>query len=144
VNRPQNFVLETVIMVETSPVQMPLRIGTRKSNLAVVQAEGIRDRLQKIAPDRSFEIQALRTLGDKDQSTALYNFGAKSLWTTELEDLLTSGRLDVIVHCLKGEPTLTSFVLASDLITINQICRPGSPTRVIWQPFLSAMIPVMP
>ncbi|KKY31373.1 putative porphobilinogen deaminase [Diaporthe ampelina] len=49
-------------------------------------------------------VKALRTLGDKDQSTALYNFGAKSLWTTELEEKLTSGQLDVIVHCLK-DPT---------------------------------------
>lgn len=91
-------------MAEPSPPaqQPPLRIGTRRSNLAVVQAEGIRDSLQKIAPGRSFEIEALRTLGDKDQSTALYNFGAKSLWTTELEEKLTSGQLDVIVHCLKG------------------------------------------
>ncbi|KAI3401203.1 hypothetical protein diail_11909 [Diaporthe ilicicola] len=85
--------------------QPPVRIGTRRSNLAVVQAEGIRDSLQKIAPDRSFEIEAVRTLGDKDQSTALYNFGAKSLWTTELEGKLTSGQLDVIVHCLKDMPT---------------------------------------
>lgn len=93
-------------MVEGPPpvvVHPPLRIGTRRSNLAVVQAEGIRDSLQRIAPDRSFEIEALRTLGDKDQSTALYSFGAKNLWTTELEEKLTSGQLDVIVHCLKGE-----------------------------------------
>jgi hydroxymethylbilane synthase len=89
-------------MVETSTPQPPLRIGTRRSNLAMVQAEGIRDSLQKIAPDRSYEIEALHTLGDRDQLTALYNFGAKSLWTTELEEKLTSGELDVIVHCLKG------------------------------------------
>ncbi|GIC87216.1 porphobilinogen deaminase [Aspergillus udagawae] len=93
-------------MVETSPTpQSPLRIGTRRSNLAMVQAEGIRDSLQNIAPDRSYEIEALRTLGDRDQLTALYNFGAKSLWTTELEEKLTSGELDVIVHCLKDMPT---------------------------------------
>ncbi|GFF34947.1 porphobilinogen deaminase [Aspergillus lentulus] len=92
-------------MVETSTPQPPLRIGTRRSNLAMVQAEGIRDSLQKIAPDRSYEIEALRTLGDRDQLTALYNFGAKSLWTTELEEKLTSGELDVIVHCLKDMPT---------------------------------------
>jgi hydroxymethylbilane synthase len=86
----------------SSSAQPPLRIGTRRSNLAVVQAEGIRNSLLKIAPGRSFEIEALRALGDKDQTTALYNFGAKSLWTTELEEKLTSGQLDVIVHCLKG------------------------------------------
>ncbi|KAK2873933.1 hypothetical protein FQN49_001984 [Arthroderma sp. PD_2] len=82
-----------------------LRIGTRRSNLAIVQAEGIRDQLRKIAPNCTFEIEALHTTGDKDQSVALYNFGAKSLWTTELEELLTSGRLDIIVHCLKDMPT---------------------------------------
>lgn len=135
-------------MVESSPAaQPPLRIGTRRSNLAVVQAEGIRDSLQKVAPGRSFEIEALHTLGDKDQSTALYSFGAKSLWTTELEDKLTSGQLDVIVHCLKGEPNpllFALFVLVSDPITSDQICRPGFPTPANWQPFLSAMILVMP
>ncbi len=89
-------------MAETATLTS-FRIGTRKSNLAVVQAEGIRASLQKIAPGRSFEIEALRTLGDKDQQTALYNFGGKSLWTSELEELLNSGRLDVVVHCLKGE-----------------------------------------
>ncbi|KAE8375252.1 putative porphobilinogen deaminase Hem3 [Aspergillus bertholletiae] len=93
-------------MVETSPnLQPPVRIGTRRSNLAVVQAEGIRDSLKKIAPDRSYEIEAHHTLGDRDQFTALYNFGGKSLWTTELEEKLTSGHIDVIVHCLKDMPT---------------------------------------
>ncbi|OBT69151.1 hypothetical protein VE03_01958 [Pseudogymnoascus sp. 23342-1-I1] len=92
-------------MAEISTSMPPLRIGTRKSNLAVVQAEGIRDHLQKLAPGRTFEITALRTVGDKDQKTALYNFGAKSLWTSELEELLGSGQLDVVVHCLKDMPT---------------------------------------
>lgn len=90
-------------MAETSPTLPPVRIGTRRSNLAVVQAEGIRDSLKKIAPDRSYEIETLRTLGDRDQLTALYDFGAESLWTTELEEKLVSGEIDVIVHCLKGE-----------------------------------------
>ncbi|KAM0433302.1 hypothetical protein ACHAPT_004178 [Fusarium lateritium] len=92
-------------MATASTTQPPLRIGTRRSILAMVQAEGIRDSLQKIAPDRSFEIEALKTLGDKDKSTALYSFGAKNLWTTELEEKLTSGELDVVVHCLKDMPT---------------------------------------
>ncbi|PTB40934.1 uncharacterized protein TrAFT101_006083 [Trichoderma asperellum] len=93
-------------MSNASPAaQPPLRIGTRRSILAVVQAEGIRDNLQKVAPGRSFEIESLHTLGDKDKSTELYNFGAKSLWTAELEEKLTSGQLDVVVHCLKDMPT---------------------------------------
>ncbi|KAL4893780.1 porphobilinogen deaminase, dipyromethane cofactor binding domain-containing protein [Aspergillus ambiguus] len=83
----------------------PIRIGTRRSNLAIIQAEGIRDRLQKTAPEQAYEICAIRTLGDRDKQTALYNFGAKSLWTSDLEEKLVAGELDVIVHCLKDVPT---------------------------------------
>ncbi|KAL6702185.1 porphobilinogen deaminase-like protein [Trichoderma pleuroticola] len=90
---------------QSQATQPPVRIGTRRSNLAVVQAEGIRDSLKRIAPERTFEIEALHTLGDKDKSTELYNFGAKNLWTAELEEKLNSGELDVIVHCLKDLPT---------------------------------------
>jgi hydroxymethylbilane synthase len=107
-------------MAETSssapPPPRTIRIGTRKSNLAVVQAEGIRSRLQELEPTWTFEITALRTIGDKDQKTALYDFGAKSLWTSELEELLVGGEVDVVVHCLKGSlspslPISTSFQL---------------------------------
>ncbi|KAH8819309.1 putative porphobilinogen deaminase Hem3 [Xylogone sp. PMI_703] len=91
-------------MAETSVAPL-IRIGTRKSNLAIVQAEGIRNSLQKIAPDRSFEIVPLHVLGDKDKVSALYDFGAKNLWTTELEELLNTGKIDMVVHCLKDMPT---------------------------------------
>ncbi|KAF2223516.1 porphobilinogen deaminase, dipyromethane cofactor binding domain-containing protein [Elsinoe ampelina] len=83
----------------------PIRIGTRRSNLALVQAESVKQSLLQLWPDLQFEIEALRTLGDKDQSKELYNFGAKALWTTELEEKLTSGQLDIVVHCLKDMPT---------------------------------------
>jgi hydroxymethylbilane synthase len=98
-----NSFRNTHIMSQEAASTRPFRIGTRRSKLAIVQAEGIRDALQKLAPHRTFEIEALRTLGDKDKSTALYSFGAKNLWTTELEEKLTSREIDVVVHCLKGE-----------------------------------------
>ncbi|KAM3453561.1 hypothetical protein MY3296_003592 [Beauveria thailandica] len=82
-----------------------VRIGTRQSILAKIQAESIRDALQKHFPDRSFEVDAMRTLGDRDKITALYSFEGKNLWTSELEDKLTAGKVDVIVHCLKDMPT---------------------------------------
>jgi hydroxymethylbilane synthase len=86
-------------MAETLP---PVRIGTRRSKLAIVQAEGILNDLKKIAPNRTYEIVTLHTAGDRDESTALYEINAKSLWTTDLEEKLVSGDLDIIVHCLKG------------------------------------------
>ncbi|KAJ3482792.1 hypothetical protein NLG97_g7473 [Lecanicillium saksenae] len=82
-----------------------VRIGTRQSILAKVQAVGIRDDLQRRFPDRLFEVDAMQTLGDRDKITALYSFEGKNLWTSELEAKLTAGKIDVIVHCLKDMPT---------------------------------------
>lgn len=82
-----------------------LHIGTRKSALAVVQAEMVQRALQASSPSLQYEIHAMSTMGDKNQTTALHEFGAKSLWTHELEAQLLDGRLDLIVHCLKDMPT---------------------------------------
>lgn len=82
-----------------------INIGTRRSALAVVQAEMVLADLKKAHPDVSYEIHAMSTMGDKNQTTALHEFGAKSLWTHELEAQLLEGKLDLIVHCLKDMPT---------------------------------------
>ena len=47
----------------------------------------------------------MSTIGDKDKITALHQFNAKSLWTHELEAMLLTGELDLIVHSLKDMPT---------------------------------------
>jgi hydroxymethylbilane synthase len=80
-------------------------IGTRKSALAMIQADMVLASLKKAHPEMSYEIHAMSTMGDKNQLTALHEFGAKSLWTHELEAQLLDGRLDLIVHCLKDMPT---------------------------------------
>jgi hydroxymethylbilane synthase len=49
-----------------------------------------------------FEIIAISTTGDNNQTKPLHSFGAKALWTQELEVLLMDGQLDMIVHSLKG------------------------------------------
>ena len=49
-----------------------------------------------------FIIHAMSTAGDKNQVTALHEFGAKALWTQELEVGLLEGGLDMVVHSLKG------------------------------------------
>jgi len=61
--------------------------------------------LKKSHPENTYEIHAMSTMGDKNQVTALHEFGAKSLWTHELEAQLLEGKLDLIVHCLKDMPT---------------------------------------
>jgi hydroxymethylbilane synthase len=78
-----------------------IHIGTRRSALAVIQAEMVMADLKKAHPEMQYEIHAMATMGDKNQVTALHEFGAKSLWTHELEAQLIEGKLDLIVHCLK-------------------------------------------
>ncbi|KAK9318081.1 porphobilinogen deaminase, dipyromethane cofactor binding domain-containing protein [Lipomyces starkeyi] len=85
-----------------------IRIGSRTSRLAVVQAEMVAATLKAQFPDYNFEIVTKTTLGDNVQNKALYSFGGKSLWTSELEELLVSSgseSIDMIVHCLKDVPT---------------------------------------
>jgi hydroxymethylbilane synthase len=82
-----------------------IHIGTRRSALAVIQAEMVLADLKKAHPEAEYEIHAMATMGDKNQVTALHEFGAKSLWTHELEAQLIEGKLDLIVHCLKDMPT---------------------------------------
>lgn len=82
-----------------------IRVGTRKSPLAMAQAYIVVDALQAAFPSHKFPIDSMTTTGDRDQNTALYNFGGKGLWTTQLEDKLTAHTVDIVVHSLKDMPT---------------------------------------
>ncbi|KAM3506848.1 hypothetical protein MY11210_007397 [Beauveria gryllotalpidicola] len=118
-------------MADSSAKLPVVRIGTRQSILAKIQAESIRDALQKHFLDRAFEVDAMRTLGDCDRITALYSFEGKNLWTSKLEEKLTAGKVDVIVHCLKG--TLSAplfFYKRKPLTLIHQTCRRIFPRTV--------------
>lgn len=81
------------------------RIGTRRSILARVQADEVAKALKEQWPEHTFEIHAMSTTGDNNQKTALHKFNEKALWTQELEVLLQSKDLDLIVHSLKDMPT---------------------------------------
>lgn len=115
----------------------PIYIGTRRSALAVIQAELVRDALQAAHPDKTFEISAMATMGDKNQVTPLHNFGAKALWTHELEAGLVDGSLDIIVHCLKDMPTQLPEGLVIGCIMDRAdprdviIMKKGSPYRTL-------------
>ncbi|KHN98401.1 porphobilinogen deaminase [Metarhizium album ARSEF 1941] len=82
-----------------------MTVGTRKSPLAMAQAELVVASLQSIFPSSSFPILGTTTTGDRDQNTALYNFGGKGLWTTQLEEKLAAHEVDMVVHSLKDMPT---------------------------------------
>ncbi|MCJ1359419.1 MAG: porphobilinogen deaminase [Icmadophila ericetorum] len=83
-----------------------LRIGTRSSPLAIVQANHIHSLITAQNPSLPLSIYSTASNpADVDKETALYAFNAKSLWTSELEADLVLGKIDLIVHSLKDMPT---------------------------------------
>jgi hydroxymethylbilane synthase len=82
-----------------------VRIGSRKSQLAMVQTHWVRDQLQAHYPDCQFEISTMSTQGDKILDVALSKIGDKGLFTQELEDGMLNGSVDFAVHSLKDLPT---------------------------------------
>jgi hydroxymethylbilane synthase len=82
-----------------------VRIGSRKSQLALVQTHWVRDRLQEQHPDRTFEVKTMSTQGDKILDVALAKIGDKGLFTKELELGMLQGDVDFAVHSLKDLPT---------------------------------------
>ena len=84
-----------------------LRIGTRGSPLALAQAGEARAGCWPGArPRRSaFEIEPIRTSGDRIQDRPLSEAGGKGLFTKEIEEALLAGRIDLAVHSSKDMPT---------------------------------------
>jgi hydroxymethylbilane synthase len=79
-----------------------LRIATRKSPLAVWQAERVRDLLG--ARGEKAELVRMSTTGDRIQDRALAEVGGKGLFVKELEEAMRDGRADLAVHSAKDVP----------------------------------------
>ncbi|MDE2595818.1 MAG: hydroxymethylbilane synthase [Sphingomonadales bacterium] len=86
----------------------PLRLGTRRSPLAMAQAEETRDRL--IAAHgldaADIELVPVTASGDRIQDRPLAEIGGKALWTKELDAWLVAGEIDFAVHSLKDVETI--------------------------------------
>ncbi len=85
-----------------------LKVGTRGSPLALIQAREAGDRIraaQGWAPD-AIDIVSIRTTGDAIQDRALAEAGGKGLFTKELDVALADGAIDVAVHSAKDLPTV--------------------------------------
>lgn len=83
---------------------MKIRIGTRKSALALRQAEIVAAKLAALHPGLSCEILPMSTTGD-ELKQPLTEFGGKGLFTKEIEEALLDGRADIGVHSMKDMPT---------------------------------------
>ncbi len=86
-----------------------LRIGTRGSPLALVQARAVRKRLaEALSCDvEEIELVVIRTSGDTIQDRPLAEEGGKGLFTKEIEEALLEGRIDLAVHSAKDMPTFS-------------------------------------
>jgi hydroxymethylbilane synthase len=87
----------------------PLRIGTRGSPLALVQARTVRARLAAVLgiAEDAIELVIIRTTGDAIQDRPLADAGGKGLFTKEIEEALLDGRIDLAVHSAKDVPTIS-------------------------------------
>lgn len=83
---------------------MILKIGTRKSKLAIVQANLVKTALQNNFSDICCEIVLFTTKGDRLSDMPLSEFGEKGIFAGEIEDALSSGLIDIAVHSAKDLP----------------------------------------
>lgn len=84
-------------------VKKKIRLGTRGSQLALWQANHIKENLERLH-NIEIEIVKIKTQGDKILDVALAKVGGKGLFVKEIEDALLDGRIDFAVHSMKDVP----------------------------------------
>jgi len=85
-------------------MSQPLRIATRKSPLALWQAEHVTAQLKAAHPGLEIELLGMSTQGDKILDTPLAKIGGKGLFVKELEQGMLDGQADIAVHSMKDVP----------------------------------------
>jgi hydroxymethylbilane synthase len=91
-----------------------IRIGSRGSRLAIIQAQEVKKRLvERVGIDAvRVEILTIVTTGDRIKDRNLTEIGGKGLFTKEIEDALLSGNIDLAVHSMKDLPAVIPNGLA--------------------------------
>jgi hydroxymethylbilane synthase len=84
-------------------MQTPIRIGTRESQLAVWQATQVKDLLEKEGIPSTLVF--IRSEGDIDLKTPLYEMGVQGVFTRSLDSALLGHTIDIAVHSMKDVPT---------------------------------------
>ena len=84
--------------------QDTVTIGTRGSQLALWQANWVKEAILTNHPDASVELAIIKTRGDKILDVPLAKVGGKGLFVKEIEEALLDGRIDLAVHSMKDMP----------------------------------------
>ena len=101
-----------------SNISFPIKIGSRTSELAIAQANQVKNKLLESFPDiknSDIEIITMQTTGDKLLDKNLSLFGGKSVFTKEIEEALLAKKIDIAVHSMKDVPAIlpkTLFIKA--------------------------------
>jgi hydroxymethylbilane synthase len=112
-----------------------LRIGTRGSQLALYQANWVKEKLIEAHPGLNVTLIQIRTMGDKIQDTSLAKIGGKGLFVKEIEEALIQEKIDLAVHSVKDVPTEFPKGLHLSVITQREdprdvlIARDGKPLK---------------
>jgi len=99
-----------------------LKIATRQSELALWQANYVKDELLKIYPNLKIELITMLSKGDKLLDSPLSKIGGKGLFIKELEHAILSDKADIAVHSIKDIPTVFTNNLG-----LNCICKRDDP-----------------
>lgn len=83
---------------------MQITIGSRGSNLALIQSKHIKKLLEEKFPEIKIEIEIIHTLGDKILDREVSKIGDKGVFVKEIEKTLLDGRIDLAVHSMKDMP----------------------------------------
>ncbi|WP_375398631.1 hydroxymethylbilane synthase [uncultured Sphingomonas sp.] len=111
-----------------------IRIGTRGSPLALVQAGMVRDALIA-AHGVAVEIVVIKTTGDMVQDRPLAEIGGKALWTKELDRALLTNAIDCAVHSMKDVET----VRPAEIAIVAMLRRADVRDRLIGAPSIAAL-----
>lgn len=115
-------------------MQRVIRIGSRKSRLAVIQAELVKKEIEKQNPGLSVELVTMKTTGDRILDRSLEEIGGKGLFVKELDRALLDGSIDVAVHSLKDLP----MQLNEELPIVAYSRREDARDALIWKPGIDA------
>jgi len=85
-------------------MKQTIRVGSRDSELALIQAEIVMRGIRAANPEAELELVGLRTTGDRNLTQSLDDIGGKGLFIKELEQALLDNVIDIAVHSYKDMP----------------------------------------
>jgi hydroxymethylbilane synthase len=100
-----------------------IRIGSRGSKLALIQANLVKKLIESHSNNAEFEINIIKTAGDTDHKSSLEEIGGYGVFTKKIESELLDGTIDIAVHSAKDLPSVMTGGLAIGAVPPREDCR---------------------